>query len=400
MRRVLSLLLTLLLLYGCAEGNTPQPEDTGEPVIETPAETIARLAAAVLDSQEDGEAYSLLSAEDIEFYLTQIYGVPAGTMGLVYTVDGVDAREIAVLYTSGGENAAAALETYREERYGDFFGYAPDQAQLAQEGLVLENGGWAVLLLCIDPEAAREAIDKTYSELALHPYDPDETAYDWTQYYDQRGWRIFDPPGDHDMTPYDNSAILAAWTSGDTSGLDETQKAIYDACRTVFSEVITEDMTDVEKELALHDWLVDHGDYDRTAVGDSETFQPHADDPYGLLVEGYGICLGYASSFQLLMDLAGVECITVAGAGSGSSRDHAWNMVRLEGEWYCVDVTWDDPVFSGNPVFYPSQWLTERHHKYFNVTSDYMRETDHQWDYDNTPEATATAYSWDNLSGQ
>ena len=42
MRRVLSLLLTLLLLFGCTEGNTPQPEDTGEPVIETTAETLRR----------------------------------------------------------------------------------------------------------------------------------------------------------------------------------------------------------------------------------------------------------------------------------------------------------------------------------------------------------------------
>ena len=47
---------------------------------------------------------------------------------------------------------------------------------------------------------------------------------------------------------------------------------------------------------------------------------------------------------QLLMDLAGVECITVVGASSGSTSDHAWNMVRLEGEWYCVDPTWDDQV--------------------------------------------------------
>lgn len=397
MRRVLSLLLTLLLLFGCTDGNVQTPEDTGGLVIETPQETMAGLAAAVLDSQDDGDEYDLLSEEDAGFYLTELYGVPGDTMGLVYTVGGVDAREIAVLYTSGGENAAPALETYRGDRCGDFFGYAPDQAQLAQEGLVLENGGWAVLLLCSDPEAAQEALDRDYPGLALWPYDPNEEVHDRTQYYDQRGWRIFDPPGDHDMTPYDSSAIRAAWASGDTSGLDETQKAIYDACRAIFSEVITEDMTDVEKELAAHDWLVTHGDYDRTAVGNSRVFQEHADDPYGLLVKGYGICLGYASSFQLLMDLAGVECSTVVGAASSSSQDHAWNMVKLDGEWYCVDVTWDDPVNAG----YFGRWgMPIVRHTYFNVTSDYMRQTDHQWDYDNTPEATATAYSWDNLSGQ
>lgn len=392
MRRLLSLALTLLLLFGCTDGDVQTPEDTGELTIEPPGETMAGLAAAILDSQDDGEAYNLLSAEDIEFCLTGLYGVPTDTTGLVYTVGGVDAREIAVLYTAGGENAAPALEAYRGERYGDFFGYAPDQAQLAQEGLVLENGGWAVLLLCSDPEAAQEALDRDYPGLALWPYDPNEEVHDRTQYYDQRGWRIFDPPNNFDMALYDTAAIRAAFASGDEGGLSEKDAAILSKCREILAACVTEEMTDVQRELALHDWLVQNcfGRYDRT-VYDPRTPRGREDNqnPYGLLVKGYGICLGYATSFQLLMDLAGVECSTVVGAASSSSQDHAWNMVKLDGEWYCVDVTWDS-----------SYQTTQNRHRYFNVTSDYMRQTDHQWDYDNTPEATATAYSWDNLSGQ
>lgn len=392
MRRLLSLALTLLLLFGCTDGDVQTPEDTGGLVIETPQETMAGLARTILDSQDDGDEYGLLSGEDTGFYLTELYGVPGDTMGLVYTVGGVDAREIAVLYTSGGENAAPALETYRGSRHGDFFGYAPDQAQLAQEGLVLENGGWAVLLLCSDPETAQEALDRDYPGLALWPYDPNEEAYDWTQYYDERGWRIFDPPNNFDMTLYDTAAIRAAFASGDEGGLSEKDAAILGKCREILAACVTEEMTDVQRELALHDWLVQNcfGRYDRT-VYDPRTPRGREDNqnPYGLLVKGYGICLGYATSFQLLMDLAGVECSTVVGAASSSSQDHAWNMVKLDGEWYCVDVTWDS-----------SYQTTQNRHRYFNVTSDYMRQTDHQWDYDNTPEATATAYSWDNLSGQ
>ena len=88
------------------------------------------------------------------------------------------------------------------------------------------------------------------------------------------------------------------------------------------------------------------------------------------------MCLGFASTFQLLMDMAGVECLTVVGAAFDSREDHAWNMVRLDGEWYCVDATWDTGVPEG-------YW------SYFNVTSDYMAATDHQWDYASVPEATA-----------
>jgi len=64
--------------------------------------------------------------------------------------------------------------------------------------------------------------------------------------------------------------------------------------------------------------------------------------PYGPLIQGKGVCLGYAETFRLLMDMAGIECITVTGAAFMSRENHAWNMVKLDGEWYCVDVTWDD----------------------------------------------------------
>ena len=80
-----------------------------------------------------------------------------------------------------------------------------------------------------------------------------------------------------------------------------------------------------------------------------------------------------------------------------NTDDHAWNMVKLDGEWYCVDLTWDDPVFSVDPAFYLPSWLAERHHRYFNVTSDDMRETGHQWDYDSVPEAAATRFRWDGV---
>ena len=69
-------------------------------------------------------------------------------------------------------------------------------------------------------------------------------------------------------------------------------------------------------------------------------------------------------------------------AREGTSA-HAWNMVRLDGEWYCVDVTWNDPVDadSSDP---------QVGHRYFNVTSAFLRENDHQWQEAETPPATAT----------
>ena len=197
------------------------------------------------------------------------------------------------------------------------------------------------------------------------------------------------PPPIEDV--YDPVSILASWKSGDTSSLTEKNKAILDNCIEVIREVIADQMTEYEKELAVHDWLVGWSSYDTEANNNSPTAKPSPDNdnPYGLFYHRKSICSGYTSSFQLFMDMLGIECITVNGFARNRRTDHAWNMVRLGGEWYCVDVTWDDPVASIQSDFVS--------HDYFNVTSRYMRDTQHIWDDNGVPEATATAFSYENM---
>jgi len=360
-------------------------------------------AQVILYSQSDGAEYSPLSAEDGAFYLTEVYGVQLperedeGFGYAVYTAGDVDAREVAVVCGLGSEEtraAAAGMEARRQGRVGDFAGYVPDQADLAEKGVALD-GNMAVLLICTDPDAARKALEQAASTLVLKPYDPSEAGetYDWTDYVDENGWRIFTPPNEFDMTPYDTSAILEAWETGDEGGLSEKDAAVLAKCREALALCVTEDMSDFRKELNLHDWLVQsyYGCYDRTVLDPATPLgREDNQNPYGLLVRGYGVCMAYATTLQLLMDMAGVECVTVIGASSGSSRDHAWNMVKLEGEWYCVDPTWDASYKAG--LAQEDMWPWQ--HRYFNVTSQEMRESDHQWDYEKVPEATAARFRW------
>ena len=81
---------------------------------------------------------------------------------------------------------------------------------------------------------------------------------------DIRTFVPFDPPNDTDMEVYDTSAIQAAWITGEEGGLSEKDAAILARCREVLGTLITEDMTDFEKELAIHDWIVAQGNYDQT----------------------------------------------------------------------------------------------------------------------------------------
>ncbi len=413
MKRCLALLLcALLFLSGCTLQKNPAQPSEGEEQTEYTAQSVA---AAVADSQSDGGLVEL-SGDILTGYLNSL-GLTGWEEAFTLTGQGMDAREITVVRLADGETAqqaAQCLEDHRKARIGDFFGYAPDQAALLERARVVTYGNLAAFLACADMDAALAAFAACFEDAVVEftplPSDgipeptPEPTPAPTPEPgitpdpspeppvlnpdLDISAFPAYRQPGDVDMTLYDHSAILAAWNSGDETGLTAKEQAILNVCRTAFDAVITEGMSDYRKELALHDWLMAHGKYDELSRDNvAHIGRPDNTNPYGMLVDGYGICLGFAATFQLLMDLAGIECITVIGAAYDSTADHAWNMVRLDGEWYCVDVTWNNSYEDvGGPV--------KAAHKYFNVTSAMLRDNQHQWDYRNVPEATATRYRW------
>lgn len=94
----------------------------------------------------------------------------------------------------------------------------------------------------------------------------------------------------------------------------------------------------------VHDTLVETIEYDST------TSQPNTHNIYGALVEKEVVCEGYARAFKYFMDNLNIECILVGGMAtnsSGNEEAHMWNYVKLNNEWYGVDVTWDDPIIIG-----------------------------------------------------
>lgn len=416
LRMLLPMLMLYLILAACGGGG-------GAEITPAADVTAAQAAQAVWNSQPDREGLEALEGDGLSGHLADFCGLEDWEEGAVYAASGVDAREITVVLLPDEDAAQAAgerLEVYRQSRQGDFFGYAPEEAERLDKAAVLTVGRFAALLVCEDMDAARSAFEaalagepvfapvhtqtpdpapspseppeptRTLPEPASPPSpspDPEPTpAGVLNPDLDVSGFVPYVQPNASVMELYDTSAIQRAWESGDDSGLSDKDREILERCREVLGEVLTEGMSAYEMELAVHDWLVEWGSYDRTVYDNpNHSGRTGYRDPWGMLVGGYGNCLGYSSTFQLLMDLSGVECITVVGAAFGSREDHAWNMVKLDGEWYCVDVTWDDPTGAAR---------NGRHHRYFNVTSAYLRETDHQWDYRNVPEATAAAYAW------
>ena len=94
----------------------------------------------------------------------------------------------------------------------------------------------------------------------------------------------------------------------------------------------------------IHDYLVDNIEYD-TSLSKDNIY-----DLYGALVNRVAVCEGYARSFKYILDEMGVPCVLVIGTGTnsrGETERHAWNYVEIDGNWYAVDCTWDDPVVVG-----------------------------------------------------
>ena len=105
-----------------------------------------------------------------------------------------------------------------------------------------------------------------------------------------------------------------------------------------------EGKSNYEKIKIIHDYLIDTIEYDTTLLEDNIY------NIYGALVSKKCVCEGYAKAFQYLMNQIGIDNVIAIGTAINSNNqteNHAWNYVNLDGSWYAIDVTWDDPVIIG-----------------------------------------------------
>ena len=109
----------------------------------------------------------------------------------------------------------------------------------------------------------------------------------------------------------------------------------------VISEIITDDMIDVEKIFAVNKWICLNCYYDYDTYNNTENRDDDSNYAYGMLFKGKAVCGGYAEAFQEFMHELGIECRAVVG------WIHEWNQVKLDDGWYWIDCTWNDPKRPG-----------------------------------------------------
>lgn len=121
--------------------------------------------------------------------------------------------------------------------------------------------------------------------------------------------------------------------------------------------------SDLEKAVYVHDWLVQNLAYDTEYVEDGLIDDHNARNA---LVDGSTVCEGYAKVYALALNHLDIPAVLV----TSSTLNHAWNMVELDGQWYQVDCTWDDPTTANSDL------LGRCLHENMLVTTDSLK-SDH-----------------------
>lgn len=181
-----------------------------------------------------------------------------------------------------------------------------------------------------------------------------------------------------------------------TAGYFSYNQAVFDAEVSKVMNLIKNDMSDFEKVLTVHNYLcmdVEYA-YDEFASGTVTELQHSA---LGAIIDKRAVCDGYSKAFSYYMDKLGITSYLVTGTATtgGVVVSHAWNQVKLDGKWYFVDVSWDDPV---------PDWYGNIKYDYFlKSASDY---SDHTWEVNDFEICNSTTYDdssnvfWKGISSQ
>ncbi|MBR4711665.1 MAG: hypothetical protein IKP10_06490 [Clostridia bacterium] len=189
----------------------------------------------------------------------------------------------------------------------------------------IPEGGSFILTLCV--------LDGSYENeyMADTLWQPPETAgtqltYDlaWVPGNYVFFYTVFDADGAQVNSTYGTFLVRQC---GGTNELDRTVAEIVRASRGA---------DDFETLVNLHDWVLDHCEYDYSFTYYSAE---------SLFFLGTGVCNSYTRAFDLLLREAGIPSRRVSGCKDETKPDetgHAWNAAALDGQWYLYDLTWDD----------------------------------------------------------
>lgn len=357
-KQLLSILLVFVLAFGAlpclAIAETPNTEDAQAASDET--------EAAATGNEEQADSEQTESIEEPEPAIEEKTGLSAQIAELIAAGDNSASQVIASGLTSMSA-ASAMLE-----------GLTDDEARYAAIGSAQASDGSVTFSVVIYAAPQWPSVD----ELASEPMLTEDATFQstleegWSQlktsinlasfgistsdFQNQYFSAIIDAPDFFNVRTYFSSAgylpstntiisVCPSYVTTD-SGTYESMKTKYEAAVSEALSALPNRATDLSKVYLLHDWLCDKASYDNDAASegstDGTTSYPTAFTSYGCMVEGSGVCQSYSLALSDLLKRAGVENTSLFVYTKG----HAWNMAKVNGNWYHIDATWDD----GSPI--------------------------------------------------
>ena len=107
-------------------------------------------------------------------------------------------------------------------------------------------------------------------------------------------------------------------------------------------DLTTSNMTTQDKIKVIHDFIINNTEYDKLKSDNVSDTTYKSNTAYGVLIQGYGICSGYADTLAIFLNKLGVNNYKI------SNQTHIWNLVYINGVWKHLDATWDDPISEYN----------------------------------------------------
>lgn len=148
---------------------------------------------------------------------------------------------------------------------------------------------------------------------------------------------------------------------------DKEISEINEVVDKVISENTNNGMPIREKIRIIHDYIIDNTEYDKLKNDDINDNTYKSQTAYGALIEGYATCNGYSDAMAIFLNRLNVINYKI------SNDEHIWNLVYLDGKWYHLDLTWDDPISDTNV----------NRDTYFLITTNELEELNdgtHQFD--------------------
>ena len=291
----------------------PEQPETGAPAVASLEELREELTRAIA-AAEQPPAFDVSALEGQE-------ELPLTVKNLYYSILS-DNRTYSYAYDLTAELGADGLLrctiSYMPYRTGDYpegfqgteVGSLADLVQTAREGLSQES----IPVRITDPELAVDDMNRALQQVGgsylLCQLSRDGTAVTVT------------PQGE--LTHQQALERLAE--------LDALAEQIY-------GETVTPEMGRREQAEALYAYLTEHVRYDFRYYGEPGEMPYDSTTAYGALHDGLAICGGYAQAFQLLLEQAGIPCVTVSG--QLGAENHMWDLARIDGQWLYFDPTSD-----------------------------------------------------------